>query len=228
MALRCQITSVRTGYRTGRSAHTCELRIFFLTNNTSRHRSTFISTVNLPSLEDLPKRSSHLTAFHSPSFFSSSLETHHCLRPSYQSKGLTLSIHPEGKRYAHNRTEPGLSVVTEYDTNSSHRVSDLTLKGNNELVTCYIRQGTGRTSNYTARNRQSVQIVCEHKRRRSYILQIPTPTRCIAPPEYTLWVNDIEEGLSDNGCPQRKSVISSTITTLYRPAVPGSIRTTST
>jgi len=33
--------------------------------------------------------------------------------PSYQTKGWTLAIHSEGKRYAHNRTDTGLSVVTE-------------------------------------------------------------------------------------------------------------------
>ena len=43
----------------------------------------------------------------------SSLETHLRLRPSYQTKGWTRSIHSEGKRYAHNRTETGFSVVTE-------------------------------------------------------------------------------------------------------------------
>ena len=43
----------------------------------------------------------------------SSLETHFRLRPSYQTKGWARSIHSEGKRYAHNRTETGLSVVTE-------------------------------------------------------------------------------------------------------------------
>jgi len=33
--------------------------------------------------------------------------------PSYQSKGWTLSTHSEGKRYAHNQTDTGLSLVTE-------------------------------------------------------------------------------------------------------------------
>ena len=48
-----------------------------------------------------------------------SLETHFRLRPSYQSKGWTRSIHSEGKRYAHNRTETGLSVVTEAKVSDS-------------------------------------------------------------------------------------------------------------
>jgi len=47
------------------------------------------------------------------SLFAGSLETHLRSRPSYQTKGWTLSIHSEGKRYAHYRTETGLSVVTE-------------------------------------------------------------------------------------------------------------------
>ncbi|SRR5712691_12689876 len=49
------------------------------------------------------------------------------LRPSYQSKGWTLSIHSEGKRYAHNRTETGLSLVTEAhvsDTTVAERLHD--------------------------------------------------------------------------------------------------------
>jgi len=47
--------------------------------------------------------------------------------PSYQSKGWTLSIHSEGKRYAHNRTETGLSLVTEahvFDTTVAESLND--------------------------------------------------------------------------------------------------------
>ncbi|KAI0296409.1 hypothetical protein BC826DRAFT_233266 [Russula brevipes] len=42
----------------------------------------------------------------------------HCSSaPSYQSYGWPVFFHPEGKRYAHNRTEEGISVVTEADVN---------------------------------------------------------------------------------------------------------------
>ncbi|KAH9979757.1 hypothetical protein BJV74DRAFT_120386 [Russula compacta] len=41
------------------------------------------------------------------------LGTHFCSAPSYQSKSWTVSVHPEGKPYAHNRTEAGFSIVTE-------------------------------------------------------------------------------------------------------------------
>ena len=34
-------------------------------------------------------------------------------RPSYRSQGWTVSVHPEGKRYAHYYTACGISVVTE-------------------------------------------------------------------------------------------------------------------
>ncbi|KAH9042552.1 hypothetical protein EDB85DRAFT_2139121 [Lactarius pseudohatsudake] len=33
--------------------------------------------------------------------------------PSYQSQGWTVSAHPEGKRYAHVETHPGITLVTE-------------------------------------------------------------------------------------------------------------------
>ena len=55
------------------------------------------------------------------------LETHFRLRPSYQPKGWTVAIHSEGKRYAHNRTETGLSVVTEAhvsDTTVTERLNN--------------------------------------------------------------------------------------------------------
>lgn len=39
--------------------------------------------------------------------------THFYPRPSYGSQGWTVSIHPEGKRYAYNTTKDGISVVTE-------------------------------------------------------------------------------------------------------------------
>ncbi|KAI0301652.1 hypothetical protein B0F90DRAFT_1628576, partial [Multifurca ochricompacta] len=35
------------------------------------------------------------------------------LRPSYQSRGWTISIHPEGKRYAHIKDQAGITLVTE-------------------------------------------------------------------------------------------------------------------
>ncbi len=34
-------------------------------------------------------------------------------RPSYQPEGWVESVHSEGKRYGHNKTENGLSLVTE-------------------------------------------------------------------------------------------------------------------
>ncbi|KAF8474416.1 hypothetical protein DFH94DRAFT_129161 [Russula ochroleuca] len=36
-----------------------------------------------------------------------------CPRPSYRSQGWTVSVHPEGKRYAHKITEDRISVITE-------------------------------------------------------------------------------------------------------------------
>ncbi|KAH9998654.1 hypothetical protein BJV77DRAFT_940470 [Russula vinacea] len=36
-----------------------------------------------------------------------------CPRPSYRSRGWTVSVHTEGKRYAHNNMGDGISVVTE-------------------------------------------------------------------------------------------------------------------
>ncbi|KAH9952360.1 hypothetical protein BC827DRAFT_1256263 [Russula dissimulans] len=44
-----------------------------------------------------------------------SQRTHFCAAPSYQTQKWTVSVHPEGKRYAHNKLEQGLSVVTEAD-----------------------------------------------------------------------------------------------------------------
>jgi len=38
--------------------------------------------------------------------------THFGSAPSYHSKGWTISVHPEKKRYAHIRTAEGISVVT--------------------------------------------------------------------------------------------------------------------
>ena len=34
-------------------------------------------------------------------------------RPSYQSQGWTISAHPEGKRYAHSKSQAGITIVTE-------------------------------------------------------------------------------------------------------------------
>ena len=34
-------------------------------------------------------------------------------RPSYHTQGWTISNHPEGKRYAHSKTQAGITVVTE-------------------------------------------------------------------------------------------------------------------
>jgi hypothetical protein len=39
--------------------------------------------------------------------------THSHQRPSYGSQGWNVSIHPEGKRYAYNTAEDGISIVTE-------------------------------------------------------------------------------------------------------------------
>lgn len=39
--------------------------------------------------------------------------THSYPRPSYQSRGWNVSIHPEGKRYSYHTTKDGISVVTE-------------------------------------------------------------------------------------------------------------------
>ena len=36
-----------------------------------------------------------------------------CSRPSYQSQGWTISVHPEGKRYAYNQAQAGITFVTE-------------------------------------------------------------------------------------------------------------------
>ncbi|KAI0296416.1 hypothetical protein BC826DRAFT_968067 [Russula brevipes] len=40
-------------------------------------------------------------------------------RPSYYSQAWTVSVHPEGKRYAHSRTPEGISIVTEAHVNDS-------------------------------------------------------------------------------------------------------------
>jgi hypothetical protein len=38
---------------------------------------------------------------------------HQVSAPSYQSKGWTISAHPEGKRYAHIESQTGITVITE-------------------------------------------------------------------------------------------------------------------
>ena len=73
-----------------------------------------------------------------------------------------------------------LLMKAECDTDSSRRILDHTSKGNDESVTCWIRQGTGQTSNYTARNRQGVQIANQHKgRRQSYICDTRTDSDAV-------------------------------------------------
>jgi hypothetical protein len=42
-----------------------------------------------------------------------SLGAHSSSAPSYRSQGWTVSIHPEGKRYAYNTAQDGISIVTE-------------------------------------------------------------------------------------------------------------------
>jgi len=41
------------------------------------------------------------------------LGTHQVSAPSYQSQGWTISAHPEGKRYAHIKSQAGITLVTE-------------------------------------------------------------------------------------------------------------------
>ena len=45
-------------------------------------------------------------------------------KASYRSQGWTVSIHPEGKRYAYNTAEDGISVVTEAHVTDA-RVAEL-------------------------------------------------------------------------------------------------------
>ncbi|KAN0116201.1 hypothetical protein V8E52_006258 [Russula decolorans] len=54
-----------------------------------------------------------------------SLGAHFSSAPSYRSQGWTVSIHPEGKRYAYNTAEDGVSVVTEAHVTDSNVAEQL-------------------------------------------------------------------------------------------------------